>query len=110
MKNRISKVGLLFLALFSVAIPTASEAKKYDKCVIVPVESNGKKYIAVQRTFGGYDVTERIPLGMAYLFNALEPGEYFCRRNISSGISEFIDNNGNVWDFGIGARWQQVRG
>ncbi|WP_414902002.1 hypothetical protein ACMT1E_02330 [Sphingomonas flavalba] len=110
MKNPISKVGVLCLSLIAAVTPTPSEAKKYDKCVIVPVESNGKRYIAVQRKFGGYDVTDNIPLGMSYLFTVLESGEYFCTRRLSSGINEFIDSDGNLWDFGIGASWQQVRG
>lgn len=109
MQHSLLRIGFIFLSVTAVAIPAPSEAKKYDKCIIVPVKSNGKRYIAVQRNFGGYDITDRIPLGMTYFFDSLEPGEYFCIRRISSGINEFIDNDGNVWDFGIGASWQQVR-
>lgn len=102
--------GLSFLtalgALFAMTAPTAAAAKRYEKCVIVPGEVDGQRYIAVKGMFGSFAVTQDLPFGMAY--RSIEPGEYFCIRNLSGGVSEFIDGEGYVWEFSIGAQWRRV--
>lgn len=57
------------------------------------VEANGANYLVVKELWG-LSATKDIPLGMRSL--GFRSGPYFAKRSMLKGISEFIDDNGQL--------------
>lgn len=100
--------AICYIASLTTSNPAAAQIKTYDRCTIIINESGGQKYIAVKSPIiNTFYVTTDLPFGMRS--RNVPSGIYFCERGLVGGIREFIDDEGNLWQLPISARWQQVR-